>query len=166
MARRKQRRQRNASSRMRIAVCAGAVALLVAGATRHSAAQKAPAAARPKTVMKSTMTGVFTMNQADRGSDTYMNLCISCHPVAVRSAVFTTMWGGRSVADLFNVIKNTMPKSDAGSLSDAEVAQIIAFILKFNGVPPGKTQLPSDERKLKTLRIETPSMRPAKSTQR
>ena len=158
----KQKVRRFPGSGMRIAVCATAAALLLAGVSRQTLAQTGKTAAKPRPGMTSTMTGVFTMNQADRGSDTYMNLCVSCHPVAVRSAVFTTMWGGKTVAELFALIKHTMPKTDAGSLSDAEVAQLIAYILKFNGVPPGKMELPADETRLKTLRIETPSMRTAK----
>ena len=51
-----------------------------------------------------------------------------------------------------------MPKVDPGMLSPEETSQVIAYILKSNGVPAGKTELPSELAPLKNIRIEMPGM--------
>lgn len=107
----------------------------------------------------STMTGVFTAAQANRGEETYMTICVGCHPAGTYTGpTFNTGWGNRPLSDLFGIIKETMPKVDPGMLSPEETAQVIAYILKSNGVPPGKTELKPDLQLLKTIRIETPTM--------
>ena len=154
--------KRNASG-MRLALYALVAGLLPAALSQHSIAQTRPASRFSMT----TMSGVYTTSQAARGEETYMNLCVGCHPVAAYSgAAFDTMWGGRSVSDLFNVIKDTMPKADAGSLSERESAQLVAYLFKVNHVPAGKTELVSDPKTLRTMRIETPSMRQGKTGHR
>ena len=105
----------------------------------------------------STMAGVFTSAQAARGEETYMTICVACHPAGTyTTAAFKTSWANRPLADLFSIIKNTMPKVDPGTLTPQETAQVIAYILKSNGVPPGKTELPSELAALKSIRIEMP----------
>ena len=110
------------------------------------------------------MSGVFTTAQANRGEEMYMNLCVGCHPAAAYTgSSFNVMWGKRPVSDLFTVIKDTMPKSDAGSLSNRETAQLVAYMLKMNRIPAGKTELPGDSATLRNIQIETPSMRSGKN---
>ena len=105
------------------------------------------------------MTGVFTAAQAARGEETYMTICVGCHPAGTyTAAAFKTSWANRPLSDLFSIIKNTMPKVDPGTLSPEETSQIIAYILKSNGVPAGKTELPSEVAPLKNIRIEMPGM--------
>jgi mono/diheme cytochrome c family protein len=107
----------------------------------------------------STMSGVFTAAQAGRGEETYMTICVGCHPAGTYTGqTFNTSWGNRPLSDLFAIIKNTMPKVDPGMLTPQETAQVIAYILKSNGVPPGKTELPPELEPLKNIRIETPAM--------
>jgi mono/diheme cytochrome c family protein len=111
------------------------------------------------------MTGVFTSAQAARGEETYMTICVACHPAGTYTApAFKTSWANRPLSDLFSLIKNTMPKVDPGTLSPEETAQVIAYILKSNGVPPGKTELSSELPALKIIRIEMPGT-PAKGDQ-
>ena len=50
-----------------------------------------------------------------------------------------------------------MPKSDPASLSPQEYSQLVAYILKINNVPPGKTDLPTDAGKLKSIKIAMPA---------
>ena len=106
---------------------------------------------------RSTMTGVFTQAQANHGEETYMGVCVACHPAGTySSAAFKTAWNGRPVSDLFSLIKDRMPKNEPGTLSPEEAAQLVAYILKINGVPVGKTELPSEVDPLKGIRIEIP----------
>jgi HupE / UreJ protein/Cytochrome C oxidase, cbb3-type, subunit III len=128
--------------------------LLLIVSPKHGMAQTAPAAE------ESTMSGVYSPPQAVRGEETYMGLCVSCHPAAMHTgATFKTTWGGRPVSDLFSAIKDKMPKNEPGTLTPEETAQLVAYLLKLNEVPAGKTELPVDNEALKRIRIETPSTR-------
>ena len=138
-----------------------AVALVLAVVHRSSASPHP----QETTADISTMTGVFTSAQAARGEETYMTICVACHPAGTYTTpAFKTSWANRPLSDLFSIIKNTMPKVDPGTLTAEETAQVIAYILKTNGVPPGKTDLPSELSALKTIRIEMPGT-PAKGDQ-
>ena len=105
-----------------------------------------------------TMAGIYTTAQADRGEETYMGICVACHPAGTYNTdAFKATWAGRPLADLFSLISTTMPKSDPASLSPEEYSQLVAYILKINNVPPGKTDLPADAGKLKGIKIAMPA---------
>jgi mono/diheme cytochrome c family protein len=130
----------------------GLTALLtVTVALRMTAQEPAP---------RTTMNGVYTTAQAGRGEETYMGICVACHPAGTYSTdTFKTTWTGRTVGDLFNLVSTTMPKNDPASLSAQEYSQLVAYILKINDVPAGKADLPTEVEKLKEIRIEMPSAR-------
>jgi quinoprotein glucose dehydrogenase len=110
--------------------------------------------------LTSTMTGVYSPAQAARGEETYFNICVACHPTPTYTGqAFQAAWANRPLSELFDVIKTTMPKNDPGTLTSAEVVQMIAYILKLNDVPDGNAELPATAAGLKKFRIETPYMR-------
>jgi hypothetical protein len=47
--------------------------------------------------------------------------------------VFKGNWNGRPLSDLFDKKSKTMPRDDPGKVSRTDSADIIAFMLKFNG---------------------------------
>jgi len=106
--------------------------------------------------------GVFTADQAAQGKAVFETKCITCHgaelgggemaPPLVGSA-FLSNWTGQSLGDLFTRIHTTMPQNDPGSMNNAEVTQVLAYILSFNQVPPGATPLPADEAALGQIAI-------------
>jgi cytochrome c5 len=107
--------------------------------------------------MQSTMAGVFTAPQAARGEETYMGVCVSCHPAGTyKAAGFKANWRGRPLSDLFDQVREKMPKNDPASLSQTEYVQVVAYILKINGVPAGDIELPADAEALKKIRIDLP----------
>jgi S-disulfanyl-L-cysteine oxidoreductase SoxD len=107
--------------------------------------------------MQSTMSGVYSAPQATRGEETYMAVCVSCHPAGTyKAAGFKATWKGRPLAELFDQVREKMPKNDPASLSQQEYIQVIAYLLKINDVPPGDTDLPADPEALKKIRIEMP----------
>jgi hypothetical protein len=71
-------------------------------------------------------------------------------------AQFVQRWAGSSVGDLFDLISNTMPDGNPGSLEPTEYASIIAFFLKSTGYPEGKQELPADLTALAKVKIEGP----------
>ncbi|HJR57896.1 MAG TPA: cytochrome c [Vicinamibacterales bacterium] len=129
-----------------------AACLTLAGAVAAGAAQAPPA----KVV--TTSSGVYTAAQAARGEQTYMNICVACHPAGTYTApAFRQKWDGAPLSQLFGLISHTMPKEEPGTLTPEEYAQVLAYLLKINGAPAGKTELPADAAPLKKIRIAMPT---------
>ena len=107
--------------------------------------------------------GVFTADQAARGEALYADGCAECHgpnmegtmsAPALADIGFLYVWDGLPVAELFAFTKTMMPPTAAGSLSDAQVADLTAAILAANAFPPGAAELPSDPAALSALTIQ------------
>jgi cytochrome c5 len=106
-------------------------------------------------VAPSVLDGVFTSDQATRGEDTFRKICSVCHTLAQHTgAKFAERWNGSTVGDLFDLMSNTMPDGNPGSLKPEEYAAVIAFFLRENGYPEGKQELPADNAALMKVRIE------------
>jgi S-disulfanyl-L-cysteine oxidoreductase SoxD len=111
-----------------------------------------------QTAAASVLDGVFTSDQAKRGGDTFRKVCAACHTLAEHSGrKFTAKWDGTSVGELFDLISNTMPDGNPGSLTPEEYSNVIAFMLKETGYPEGKEELPADSAALMKVRIEPPA---------
>jgi hypothetical protein len=107
--------------------------------------------------MRSTLSGVYTSAQADKGKSGFLNLCVSCHNVASQSGdPWAIRWGGHPLYDLYGVIRETMPVEEPQSYSPILKAQIVAYLLRLNGMPAGTDELPTDVEVLKKIRIEIP----------
>jgi mono/diheme cytochrome c family protein len=102
---------------------------------------------------KTTKERVYSALQAARGEQTYMSSCVSCHPPATYKGAVFLNWQGRSLADLLASLTEKMPKNDPGSLSPKEYTQVMAFLLKLNGMPAGRADLPADPAALRTITI-------------
>ena len=91
----------------------------------------------------------YTRAQADAGEETYQDVCASCHKQDLGGAsdtpqlagdTFLGMWGGRPATELFAYVNAAMPP--AGQKPDAEtLMNVVAYILKKNGMPSGRTPL-------------------------
>lgn len=104
---------------------------------------------------RSTRSGVYTPDQAVQGNDLYALNCQACHGAGGHTApAFTSKWQGRPLAELFEYVRSSMPKSDPGSLSRREYTLVLAYLLKLNGNPAGRTELPTDSLALGRIRIE------------
>jgi S-disulfanyl-L-cysteine oxidoreductase SoxD len=114
------------------------------------------AAAQKEAATRSSKAGVYSAEQATRGADTFAGMCQSCHGATQHSgATFVAMWRGRMLWELFSYLRENMPKSDPGALSDAEYAQVLAYLLKINDMPPGPEELKPDSATLKRIRFDT-----------
>jgi mono/diheme cytochrome c family protein len=130
-----------------------AFVLLLVTVVQRSAAQTEVDGSR------STMAGVYSAAQALRGEETYMSVCVACHPSGTYATLaFKTGWAGRPLSELFEIVKEKMPKNDPGSLTVQEAAQVVAYLLKINDVPSGDVELPTDVPALKKIRFETPAI--------
>jgi cytochrome c553 len=107
--------------------------------------------------------GVYTAEQASRGAAGYTTHCALCHGEslagngadipALAGMSFLYNWDGLGLDALFDSIHTTMPQSNPGSLSVSEVADITAYLLSVNQVPPGSTELPADTQSLQKIQF-------------
>jgi cytochrome c len=111
---------------------------------------------------RSVTDGVYTIEQAKRGADTFAARCAMCHggdmqggPEAppMAGAEFLFSWGGKTVGALYDYLLMNMPPNDQGSLSDQRYADVIAAIFRKNEFPAGQTELPADPKALADLVI-------------
>ena len=109
------------------------------------AAQNSPA-------RRSVWDGVYTDAQAARGERQYGRSCEQCHgPDLAGDAVmeipalsldsFMTSWNGKTVKDLFDTVKRSMPKDKPGSLGTGSYVDVVAYLLQANKFPSGAKEL-------------------------
>ena len=68
---------------------------------------------------------------------------------------FLRKWNGRSLAELLAYVRATMPANNPGYLSDAELADIVAYMLAASRMPAGAAPLPPDTEALARIAIVT-----------
>ena len=96
--------------------------------------------------------------QLDLGEQWYRSACAECHAVkALDNADFRHKWNGRSAFDLFSLVRNTMPESRPGSLTQGTYVAILVYLMKLNGMPAGSRRLTSDSTALAALRLTFPA---------
>jgi mono/diheme cytochrome c family protein len=106
--------------------------------------------------------GVYVEAQAGRGKALFHEQCAQCHGEALAGkngppltgAVFKGNWNGLTADDLFEYIKKSMPRGQAGTLTREQTADIVAFMLNCNGFPAGQKDMPNDASVLRTVRFE------------
>ena len=158
--RRKARHGRAAGSgRIGIVELALGVALVCTGWAAAPAVESAarPAEGAPHGAGQSggsVLDGVFTESQASRGEATFRRVCSACHDTNEFSGGrFRLTWVGQSAADLFDTIATLMPEGDPGSLTPAQYAGVVAYLLQLNGYPAGEEALPTSLSALRALEI-------------
>ena len=67
----------------------------------------------------------------------------------------TWLTNGLTAGDLFDRISNSMPQNAPGSLTGAQNADILAFVLQANKFPTGQGELAKDSLILKGIKFET-----------
>lgn len=101
---------------------------------------------------------VVNAEQAARGALVYKNVCVACHePSEYSTPDFRLKWNGRTVFDLFDLVATTMPDDNPGKLSRQEYADVVAYMMKLNGIPEGPSAFPTDADSLKKLKIVLPN---------
>jgi mono/diheme cytochrome c family protein len=111
-------------------------------------------AAQEKTSVKS---GVYTAAQADRGVAIFKSKCARCHAQKrFTDDLFYTSFAGKPLWEMFDVISDSMPEDDPGSLKKEEYADVIAYLLKLNNFPAGQSELPTDKEALSLIMMEKP----------
>lgn len=136
--------------RVRRAWLLGLAAWVAVGAWSGSGAAQSEAAAE---VLRSSLDGVYSPAQAERGRVLFSDACIICHP----DPFWRQSWQGKDLSGLFTKIVKTMPDDSPGSLSPSEAAAAVAYILQSNGSRAGTVDLPTDVRLLSRIRVDAPA---------
>jgi cytochrome c len=114
---------------------------------------------------KTIWDGVFTDEQAGRGSKIYAVSCAPCHKTdllgdsgtpALAGADFFSRFSGSSVDDLVKTIRASMPQDAPDSLGTPAYVDLVGYLLKANGGSAGTTELSQDSAALKQIRITNP----------
>jgi mono/diheme cytochrome c family protein len=112
---------------------------------------------------RSVWDGVYSKAQAARGQTAYGELCATCHgpslnggeaSPALAGEDFLGRWRGRTVNDLFEDLRTTMPADDPGHLSRRQCADLTAYILSVNAFPAGEKDLSSTAADLSAIGID------------
>jgi mono/diheme cytochrome c family protein len=129
-----------------------------------------PAAARAQaadTTALTTLSGVYTAEQATKGKDVFAAACTSCH----KTMEFTgpKFWDtvvSRPLWDFFSYLKKEMPQDNPGSLGDSDYATVMSYIFSLNSMPAGSRTLPTDSLSLAKIRpvAPAPSAAPTSTT--
>ena len=150
--------ERSMAGRISTIACAVALTAFIAG----SQVAASPAAARVALAQGSVWDSVFSLAQAGRGESTYKNSCATCHGDSLAGVndappltgtPFHKNWDGNALSMLFNRISNDMPSDNPGSLTKPQVAELIAYLLKYNGYPAGNNDLPAAPESLSQVRF-------------
>jgi len=112
---------------------------------------------------QSAKPALYTADQATQGAAVYAQSCGACHggqlegvaAPALKGSVFGEMATaqGLTADSLLDVIANTMPQSDPGSLKPEEYAAVTAYILQQNGYPAGTAALAKGAAGLKDAKV-------------
>ena len=101
--------------------------------------------------------GVFTANQAAQGGRLFEQECDACHEREnYTGANFAAKWGEGTLGDVYQDIALAMPPANAGGLTPATYASIVAFFASESGYPAGTTELPGDAMQLRGIAIGAP----------
>ena len=111
-----------------------------------------PSLQRTDAAQQSVWDGVYTDDQAARGEAHYARSCESCHgadlsgnPVdeipALAWDAFLMHWNDKTIKDLFDSIKRSMPQDKPGSLNARAYVDVIAYLLQVNKFPSGSREI-------------------------
>jgi mono/diheme cytochrome c family protein len=117
--------------------------------------------------------GAYTDAQATRAVTTFSANCAECHTLGGTGdgqLVGTPFWESysqKTVGDLLTFVGTNMPSGAEGSLSASTYADLVALILKSNGLPAGTTELgPTSTAHLKIVPKDGSTSLPANSLAR
>jgi mono/diheme cytochrome c family protein len=114
---------------------------------------------------KTTLDGIYSVAQAERGQKIYTDSCASCHgddlsgggqtpPLAGKE--FNMDWIDLAMSDLFDRTRGSMPADKPGTLKPEQAADVIAYLLQKATFPAGQTELPADAAALKDIKFVSP----------
>jgi mono/diheme cytochrome c family protein len=149
-----------------LTLCRPLSAVVLAGGLMIGVPATARAQAADTTVLTS-LTGVYTPEQATKGKDIAAAACLSCHKPAEHTGPrFWDTLVNRSIWDFFSYLKKDMPQDNPGSLGDEDYAAVVSYIFSLNSMPAGTKPLPTDSVSLSKIKVVAPAPSAPPSTTR
>jgi mono/diheme cytochrome c family protein len=106
---------------------------------------------------KSVNDGVFTAEQAARGEQIFKGKCGSCHyPGRFTGEDLFKPWAGKPLAELFSVMRDSMPEDNPGTLPPQEYGDVVAYFLQLNKFPTGADELMGTDEAMAAILFERP----------
>jgi len=101
---------------------------------------------------KTVLDGIYTSPQAKHGQTVYERSCASCHRAdlsgfsgpPLKTDLFMDRWREFNLNVLADLIENTMPADNPGTLAKSDYLDVLAYILQANDIPAGKKPLTAD----------------------
>ena len=99
---------------------------------------------------RTTWDSVYTDEQATRGQAAYNRSCARCHleslggadeSPALTGTAFLSNWNGLTLGELHARVRRSMPSDDPGTFGPQLITDVMAYMLRVNGFPAGKTDL-------------------------
>ena len=113
----------------------------------------------------SVLDGRYTLAQAQRGSAVFAEHCLSCHGESlmgvddfvppISEQEFQEAWEGKSLGALYWYVSNMMPFERAATLTGQQYADVLAYVLFYNGYPAGTEELAVDGAPLGGIKFVT-----------
>lgn len=94
--------------------------------------------------------GVYTEAQAERANTVFGTSCANCHTLGTQGTrplsgdKFWQSYTQKTVGDLLDYMRTSMPNGQPGSLPAAAYNDLVALILKTNGFPAGAAEISPD----------------------
>jgi mono/diheme cytochrome c family protein len=104
----------------------------------------------------------FTQDQASAGRNIYREICQTCHGATLSDGQFGTplrgnffrdKWAGMSVGELMQFMYDKMPPDKLQSLSQEQIAELLAYIFSRNNLTAGEQPLSGDIQKQMSTRL-------------
>ena len=118
------------------------------------------------TIAQAGAGGSYTDAQAMAGEELYAEQCAACHGAdlsgvadlfpALTGDAFVATWQERPLGELYESVSITMPALNPGSLTPAQAASLVAYILSASGYPSGSADLATDVDALNAITIGAP----------
>jgi quinoprotein glucose dehydrogenase len=89
---------------------------------------------------------IYTDAQARRGGALFQKNCARCHMQSgwgppLRGDAFWSSWEGKPARSLYSTIISSMPPDDPGSMTEKNVVDTVAYILRMNQLPAGAKEI-------------------------
>ena len=140
------------------AAIASTLVLLTAAFGSHDASTPAAHDA-PRYALVAQDSTLYTEEQATAGAAVFGKVCAECHEKAdITKPDFRSKWNGRTLFELFELVRTTMPDSNPGGLTREEYAGALAYILKANGLPAGTTAVMPDSALMSNVKLSLPPL--------
>ena len=89
-----------------------------------------------------TLDGINTTAQAERGGAVFQESCAECHETEDwTETAFLGRWADQSTFQLWYYINDRMPYDNPWSLSRQQVTDVMTYILHLNELPTGSEEL-------------------------